>query len=45
MESIVGKGRDSQGNEIYKVKWKGYDDSEATWEPVQNLLAVTNLIE
>ena len=45
MESIIGKGRDSHGEDIYKVKWKGYPDSEATWEPLENLIQVKYMID
>ena len=44
VDKIVGKGKDSQGQEMYLVLWKGYDESEATWEPLSNLESVTDLI-
>ena len=29
---------DGHGHYVYEVKWKGYPDSENTWEPACNLL-------
>ena len=29
---------------MYRVLWKGYDESEATWEPLSNLEYVTDMI-
>ena len=37
VEIIIGKGLDDKGNTIYKVKWKGYPDSESTWEHLSSL--------
>ena len=37
VERILGKGKDIDGNTIYKVKWEGFPEEEATWEPEANL--------
>uniref|UniRef100_A0A914VRB2 Chromo domain-containing protein n=1 Tax=Plectus sambesii TaxID=2011161 RepID=A0A914VRB2_9BILA len=37
VERIV-KRRYRRGKMEYKVKWKGYDVSDATWEPAENLI-------
>ncbi len=34
----------SQKGQSYLVKWKGYEDSENTWEPVKNLGNCQNLL-
>ena len=39
IEKIVDKRVDSDGKVEYLVKWKGYDDKENTWEPVENIEA------
>ena len=31
--------------EEYLVYWKGFENSTATWEPVENLLSCGDLIE
>ena len=36
VEAIVGKRRRG-GRAEYQVKWLGFDDSENTWEPIDNL--------
>ena len=36
VEKICGKKVKGKGI-FYLVKWKGYPDSEATWEPAKNL--------
>ena len=35
VEAVLAK-RVVKGKPQYKVKWKGYDETEATWEPVDN---------
>ena len=40
VEAILEKGKGEAGEELYKVKWKGYDESECTWEPLENLKTV-----
>merc|ERR1711998_95652 len=37
IESIIKKRKQSDGAWEYFVKWKGYDDSDNTWEPQENL--------
>lgn len=37
VEKILDKRIVSGGKTEYYLKWKGYDDSENTWEPVENL--------
>jgi hypothetical protein len=37
VEELLEKKLDEQGKEIYKVKWKGYPESDATWEPIENI--------
>jgi hypothetical protein len=43
VESIIGK-RYIQKIE-YLVKWKGYKIEESTWEPIENLITATDIIE
>ncbi|WP_460824502.1 chromo domain-containing protein [Lysobacter olei] len=44
MERILDEKRIS-GNLHYLVKWKGYDNSENTYEPMRNLRNATQAIE
>lgn len=44
VDSIIGKKR-VDGVTMYKVLWKGYPESEATWEPADNLENVFSLIK
>jgi chromobox protein 1/chromobox protein 3 len=40
------KGKRIIDNQLeYLVKWEGYKDEESTWEPIENLQNVLNLIE
>lgn len=40
VESILGERRVGQGRGRveYLVKWKGYEEHDATWEPASNLV-------
>ena len=44
VEKIVGK-RWKGGRVQYKVKWEGYPYSQCTWEPLEHLQTVFELIE
>jgi hypothetical protein len=37
IESILDHGEDEGNNMLWKIRWQGYDESEDTWEPYQNL--------
>lgn len=44
VQKIIGKK--IKGKTIhYKVKWKGYKAEDSTWEPIENLVNVRNLIQ
>ena len=46
VESILGKRKKGKKRPIeYRVKWKGFPESEATWEPEKHLAGVEKLIE
>ena len=44
VEKIVDKNFDVNGKISYLIKWKGYDDKDNTWEPIENLYCL-DLIE
>lgn len=44
VESIVGK-RQRQGKIEYLIRWKGFGQSEDSWEPVKNLQGCQELIK
>ena len=44
VEEIVGK-KTIRGKNHYQVKWVGYPSDQNTWEPLENLINVQNLIE
>lgn len=37
VEKIVGIQTNEIGEKLYKVRWKGFSESEDTWEPYENL--------
>ena len=43
VEKIVGC-RTKKGRVEYRIRWKGYDESDDTWEPAENLQKVQKLI-
>ena len=36
VERILGHKRDKDGKFWFKVKWEGFSESDATWEPVNH---------
>ena len=34
-----------QGQPLYRVRWKGFDDSHDTWEPRENLLTCDAILD
>merc|ERR1712209_272516 len=45
VESVVSKRDSEEGKVEYLVKWKGYDASDNTWEPIENLESSQELID
>ena len=37
VEKVVGMKKDADGNELFRVRWKGYPPEEDTWEPKHHL--------
>jgi len=44
VEKIVDKRIDGSGRIFYLVKWEGYPNEEMTWEPIENLETVLELV-
>lgn len=44
VEKVIGK-RIKGGKPLYKVKWEGYPLSQCTWEPLENLQNVLDLVD
>lgn len=46
VSAIIGRRREAMDGKIeYLVRWKGYDDTAATWETESNCTDCINLIE
>lgn len=45
VEEIIDKRINEEGQLEYKVKWEGYSDDAATWEPYENVKHLTPLLE
>jgi hypothetical protein len=44
VEKIIGRRENKNGNYQYQVRWQGYPDSQATWEPIEHLDNCTELL-
>jgi len=33
----VLKYKNEKGKDLFRIKWKGYDSKQNTWEPIENL--------
>jgi len=44
VEKILDK-KEIKGKILYFVKWEGYPDSDNTWEPIEHLLNVIDMVE
>ena len=46
VDNIVDKRYNKKNNEFeYLIKWKSWDESDNTWEPIFNLRFVPNMVE
>lgn len=45
VEKIISKRKLEKGGHEYLIKWKGYDSSQNTWEPISNLNKAKNVLE
>lgn len=45
VEKVVDKKELDDGQVLYLLKWQGYEDSENTWEPVENITSKALIAE
>lgn len=45
VDKIVGKKIGDDGEPLYRVRWKNYQPSEDTWEPMSHLMTVIEEVE
>lgn len=44
MEKILDKKKEGKKT-LYRVKWEGFSENEATWEPLSNLSNVKEMVQ
>lgn len=44
VEKIIDKKKDGRRT-LYLIKWEGFDEKDATWEPLSNLGNVKELVK
>ena len=44
VEKIIAERQTDKGT-LYLIKWKGYDGTENTWEPIENLVGAEEALE
>jgi hypothetical protein len=45
VERILNDRMNKNGTQVYLVKWEGFSDSEATWEPAEHLSASQEILD
>lgn len=45
VETIRSVRVNQKGKKLYEVKWKDWDDKDNTWEPIENLVTVQDIVD
>ena len=45
VEKILDRRKSKNNKLLYKIKWEGYPMNQCTWEPLENLSTVSELVE
>ena len=38
VDKIIDSGRDENGGFRYRIQWKGFEDNNISWEPLENVI-------